>query len=337
MAQEFDGLLDVGGRTRSHRVAVSITDHSLALTCPRVAHPRHQGLFLDALGRDALIRHAGETCSLQGPGLGSYIEREFSHPEEAEGTVILPVTSLSLEVRYGGQALTVSLDGHLGGTSPTAQVKTFKASFDIPQAAIQGFLGQNDEQHRTWAERLGIPSSIDRDVPIHQCFYTSPAIISSGRHDFQLTYAASSRPLVFSGTLPSATARGSLRFPTAEAWPDWAPPWARDQRELVMARLIDFARGHQDLRWLADLPTSDAFKPTAPPLRPLSATESRALARQVGPLNAQAERFRQRLAAAPKPSKPWWARLDQIHRHRNWWVALIILAAFALGWLHQGT
>jgi hypothetical protein len=66
--------------------------------------------------------------------------------------------------------------------------------------------------------------------------YLSPAMVRAGENDFAVVYHEREAYLFFEGVTEPGGRR--LTVPSASAWSDRVPAWARDRRETILERVL---------------------------------------------------------------------------------------------------
>lgn len=66
--------------------------------------------------------------------------------------------------------------------------------------------------------------------------YVSPAMLRAGENDFAVVYHEREAYLFFEGVTEPGGRR--LTLPSASAWSDSVPAWARDRREAIVERVL---------------------------------------------------------------------------------------------------
>ena len=80
-----------------------------------------------------------------------------------------------------------------------------------------------------------------------------PSYVLQGEneHDFLIYYYEGSQRLQFLGQHPYDNALGYLEFPSESSWVANTPSWAKEEREVIKARLLSYAAESDWLSWLA--------------------------------------------------------------------------------------
>ncbi len=89
--------------------------------------------------------------------------------------------------------------------------------------------------------------------------------------DFLLYYYDNEegKQMVFSGREPHGDSPGYLDFPPEATWPTLAPDWAKEKRQIIKLRLLEYTRSNPFLNWV----TPSNFSPCPGRRTPLTETE----------------------------------------------------------------